>query len=105
MSMAIFIIQLPKNVSGWRIVTEKVPLFKVKSSKIHLWAGIASFYLLFLEGSVYFHPAFGVNITLKQSGFGMFMAYAAAALLTIGGYLEGRGKAAVKEFEKETREQ
>lgn len=84
---------------------KKLPLFKVKGSKLHLWSGIVSFYLLFLVGSVYFHPAFGVNITLKQSGFGMFMAYAAAALLTIGGYLEGRGKAAVKEFEKETREE
>lgn len=82
----------------------KVPLFKVKTSKFHLWAGIFAFYNLFLVGSVYFHPAFGVNITLKQSGFGMFIAYAAAALLTAGGYLEGRGKAAVKEFEKETRE-
>lgn len=84
---------------------KKIPLFKVKSSQVHLWAGIVSFYMLFLEGSVYFHPAFGVNITLKQSGFGMFIAYAAAALLTIGGYLEGRGKAAVKEFEKEVRQE
>lgn len=82
----------------------KVPLFKIKTSKLHLWSGIFAFYNLFLVGSVYFHPAFGVNITLKQSGFGMFMAYAAAALMTAGGYLEGRGKAAVKEFEKETRE-
>jgi hypothetical protein len=82
----------------------KVPLFKVKTSKFHLWSGIFAFYNLFLVGSVYFHPAFGVNITLKQSGFGMFIAYAAAALITAGGYLEGRGKAAVKEFEKETRE-
>lgn len=84
---------------------KKVPLFKVKTAKLHFWSGIISFYLLFLVGSVYFHPAFGVNITLKQSGVGMFIAYASAALLTIGGYLEGRGKAAVKEFEKETREE
>lgn len=84
---------------------KKVPLFKVKASKLHMYSGIFAFYLLFVVGSVYFHPAFGVNITLKQSGFGMFMAYAAAALITSGGYLEGRGKAAVKQFEKETREQ
>lgn len=82
-----------------------IPVFKVKAANVHLWSGIASFYLLFLVGSVYFHPAFGLNITLKQSGFGMFIAYAAAALLTIGGYLEGRGRSAVKMFEKETREE
>lgn len=84
---------------------KKIPLLKMKSSRLHLFCGIASMYLLFLEGSVYFHPAFGVNITLKQSGIGMFMGFAAAALLVVGGYLEGRGKAAVKEFEKETRDE
>lgn len=84
---------------------KKIPIFKVKASKVQMWSGILSFYLLFLVGSVYFHPAFGVNITMKQSGFGMFVAYTAAALMTIGGYLGGRGKAAVKAFEKETREQ
>ena len=36
----------------------------------------------------------------------MFMAYAAASLLTIGGYLAGRErKSLMKEFEKETREE
>ncbi|MFO0780943.1 MAG: hypothetical protein U0519_03615 [Candidatus Gracilibacteria bacterium] len=85
-------------------LNRQVPLFKIKTSKFHLWSGIFSFYLLFMVGSAYFHPAFGVNITLKQSGFGMFLAYSAAALMTVGGYLEGRGRAAVKEFEKETRE-
>ncbi len=83
----------------------QIPIFKMKTSKFHLWTGVFSFYMLFLIGSVYFHPAFGVNITLKQSGFGMFTAYAAAALMTIGGYMEGRGKAAIKAFEKETREE
>jgi hypothetical protein len=83
---------------------KQVPIFKVKTAKFHLWSGIASFYLLFLVGTVYFHPAFGINITQKESGFGMFMAYSAAALLTIGGYMEGRGRSAIKEFEKEARE-
>lgn len=85
-------------------LNKQLPIFKVKTSLLHLWSGIFSFYLLFLVGTAYFHPAFGVNITMKQSGFGMFIAYAAAAMLTIGGYLEGRGRAAVKDFEKETRE-
>ena len=83
----------------------KLPLLKIKTARLHLVGGVVSFYLLLLIGSVYFHPAFGVNITLKQSGFGMFIAYAAAALLTLGGYLEGRGKAAIQDFENETREQ
>lgn len=86
-------------------LNKQLPIFKVKTSLLHMWSGIFSFYLLFLIGTAYFHPAFGVNITMKQSGFGMFIAYSAAAMLTIGGYLEGRGRAAVKNFEKETREE
>jgi hypothetical protein len=84
---------------------KKIPLFNFKTSRFYLWSGIFSFYLLFLIGSVYFHPAFGVNITMKQSQFGIFIAYISASLLTIGGYLSGRErKTLMKEFEAETRE-
>ena len=84
---------------------KKIPLFNIKASRFHLLTGIFSFYMLFLIGSVYFNPNFGVNITLKQSQFGMFMAYISASLITIGGYLSGRErKSIMKDFEKETRE-
>ena len=83
---------------------KKIPIFKIKTAQFHLWSGVASFYLLFVVGSVYFHQSFGVNITMKQSQFGMFMVYIAASLLTVGGYLAGRErKSVLKEFEKETR--
>ncbi len=51
--------------------------------------------------SVYFHAKFGVNITIKESDFGMFFAFIASSLLTIGGYLASRDRTvALKEFEQ-----
>jgi len=82
----------------------KLP-FSMKSSNFYLFAGISSFYLLIAVNSVYFHAQFGVNITLKQSMFGMFVAFIAASFITIGGYLAGRDKQVyLKEFEESTRE-
>ncbi len=82
---------------------KKMPVFHVKTSKIFLPIGIFSFYLLILVNTVYFDKGFGVNITLKQSQFGMFVAFVAAALLTIGGYLLSHERSTImKEFQDET---
>lgn len=78
---------------------------KAKSSTIYLFSGLTSLYLLLLVNSVYFHNQFGVNITLKESQFGMFIAFLGMALNIIGSYLASRDKvAAVKEFTEETRD-
>ena len=65
-------------------------LFGLKSSSAYFYAGISCFYLLLVTNTVYFHPKFGINITLKQSDFGMFAAFIAGAFITIGGYLSNR---------------
>lgn len=83
---------------------KKLPL-SIKSTDFFLFAGIISFYLLIVVNSVYFNAQFGVNITLKQSMFGMFVAFIAASFITIGGYLAGRDKKIyLEEFENSTRE-
>lgn len=77
---------------------------KIPHGKIYLFTGLFSFYQLFLATTIYFDKNFGVNIALKQSQFGMFSAYIAAALLTIGGYIALSSKKAVMDaFEEETR--
>lgn len=82
---------------------KKVSFLPFKMSSFHLFVGLFSFYALLAVNSIYFHQSFGVNITLKQSRFGMFMAFVAASLLTIGGYLETRDKSVfLKEFQEET---
>ncbi len=86
-------------------LNKKIPYFKFKPSTFHLGNGIASFYLLFVVNSAYFDHSFGVNIALKQSQFGMFMAFVSAALVTIGGYYSTRERrSALKHFEEETNE-
>lgn len=82
---------------------KKLPLLSGKNSSVYLFSGIASFYLLLLATSVYFHQKFGLNITMKQSQFGMFFSFIAAAFLTVGGYLAGRDRAsALQQFQQDT---
>jgi len=78
----------------------KIPRLPVKKHVLYMFTGIFTFYALFLVNSVYFHPKFGINITLKQSQFGMFMAFVSASLITIGGYLSMKDRGEIlKEFQ------
>ncbi len=75
------------------------------NSAFYLAVGIFAFYMLILTNSVYFHAKFGINITMKQSQFGMFLAFIAASLISIGGYLSMLDKkAGIREFEKSVSE-
>lgn len=81
---------------------QKIPVFNIRASNFFLPAGIFSFYLLVLINSVFFDRNFGINITLKQSQFGMFLAFVATALIIIGGYLLTRErKTILKNFQNE----
>ena len=81
---------------------KKMPLVNMKPSTFYFASGLFSFFMLLLINSVYFHAKFGINITLKQSQFGMFFAFIAASFMTIGGYLASRDKATLlKEFQEE----
>jgi hypothetical protein len=81
---------------------KKMPFLNIKPSSFFLASGIVCFYLLLIANSVYFHSKFGVNIAIKQSDFGMFFAFIAASLVTIGGYLASRDRATLlKEFEEQ----
>lgn len=82
----------------------RLPFSIKKNSNYFLASGIFSFYLLLMTSTVYFHPKFGINITVKESQFGMFLAFIAAAFITFGGYLATREKTArIQEFQKEAK--
>jgi hypothetical protein len=84
---------------------KKMPMITIKPSTFYLASGLLSFYLLLMVNSIFFHNKFGVNITSKDSQFGMFMAFIAASLMTIGGYLATREKSSIlKEFREQTQE-
>ncbi len=87
-------------------LNRRIAIFNIKTPKLYLVFGIFSFYLLLMASTVYFDHNFGVNITLKESGYGMFMAFIAAALLTIGGYLNlKKPETALRDFQEETCDQ
>lgn len=83
----------------------KIPRLPVKKHVFFMFTGIFAFYALILVNSAYFHPKFGINITLKQSQFGMLLAFFSAAMITIGGYLSMKDKGAIlQEFREKAEE-
>lgn len=72
-----------RNVFG-----KKVPEMPVSEEYAYIFSGAGSLFLLLIACSIYFHSKFGVNITLKQAGFGMIMAFSGAFLVILGGYLK-----------------
>ena len=67
---------------------KKIPKMPVSEENGYIFSGSASLFLLLIACSIYFHSKFGVNITLKQAGFGMIMAFLGASFVIIGGYLK-----------------
>jgi hypothetical protein len=82
---------------SYRVFDRHVPRLPVREGIIHLFVAIESLFLLVIVNSIYFHPKFGVNITLKESGFGMTIAFIGAIVLLLGGYMQNR-----KEISKDT---
>lgn len=77
-------------IFSYHLFERHVPRLPVREAILHLFVSIESLFLLVLVNSIYFHPKFGVNITLKETRFGMTIAFIGAIVLLIGGYLQNR---------------
>lgn len=77
-------------VFSYHLLERKVPRLPVREAILHLFVAIESLFLLLLVNSVFFHPKFGVNITLKESRFGMTLAVIGSIVLLIGAYMQNR---------------
>lgn len=75
---------------SYHLFEKRLPKLPVKEAIINLFVAIESLFLLVLVNSIYFHPKFGVNITLKESRFGMTFAFAGAVVLLVGAFLQNR---------------
>lgn len=75
---------------AYRLMGRRLPHLPVREAIVHLATSIESLFLLLVVNSIYFHPKFGVNITLKESGFGMILAVVGSAILLAGAYLKNR---------------
>lgn len=67
---------------------KRPPKMPVTEHIFNMFAGAQSFFLLIIVNSIFFHSKFGVNITLKESKFGMTVAFIGTFLITLGGYLQ-----------------
>ena len=67
---------------------KNTPKMPISEDNSYIFSGAMSLFLLLIACSIYFHSKFGVNITLKQAGFGMIMAFLGASLVILGGYLK-----------------
>lgn len=77
-------------IFSYHLFERHVPRLPVREAILHLFVSIESLFLLVLVNSIYFHPKFGVNITLKETRFGMTIAFIGAVVLLIGGYIQNR---------------
>ena len=71
-----------------QLLERKRPKLPVKESMYQMFVGLESLFLLVVVASIYFHPKFGVNITLKDPRFGLIAAFLASMVLSYGGYYQ-----------------
>lgn len=77
-------------VFSYHLLERSLPRLPVREAILHLFVAIESLFLLLLTNSIFFHPKFGVNITLKESRFGMTVAVIGSIILLIGAYMQNR---------------
>lgn len=75
-----------------KVIDKKAPKLPMKESHVHIAAGVMNLFLLILVNSVYFHTKFGVNIALKESRFGMILAFVGTVLLLVAAVMLERSE-------------
>lgn len=75
-----------------QLLEKPMPKLPFKDIQIHIFGSILSFFMLILTASVYFHPKFGVNLTDKNMGIGMMLAFVGSGIVLLGGILSLRSK-------------
>lgn len=78
------------TIFAYHLLERRMRRLPVREGIIHLAVAIESALLLVIVNSIYFHPKFGVNITLKESRFGMTVAFVGTIVLFIGAYVLNR---------------
>lgn len=67
-----------------KVLNKPTPKLPLSENHFHIFGSSVSFLMLVLTLSVYFHPKFGVNLTDKDAGIGIMMAFVAAGLIMLG---------------------
>lgn len=75
-----------------KMLQRPIPKLPVKEEHFYILTGALSVLMLVLTLSVYFHPKFGINLTDKNAGIGIFLAFIGTGITILGGALALRGK-------------
>lgn len=76
-------------VGAWILLPnmgKRLPSLPVKDGALYAFLGVQDLLLLLVANSVFFHPKFGVNITLKDTKFGMIAAFIGVVVMIWSGY-------------------
>lgn len=88
------------GVSLWifthHLLERRAPRLPVREAILHMFVSAESAFLLLIVVSIFMHPKFGVNITLKEFRFGMTFAFIGAVIMFIGAFIQNK-----KEREKD----
>ncbi len=88
----------------FHLLGKKTPSLPISESMVYIFSGATAVFLLILANSIYFHPQFGLNITSKEYGLGMMLAFIGSVAITMGGFLQNRERGTsrlIKEFQQE----
>lgn len=72
-----------------RMLNKRIRLLE-KYEQLAAYVSAENFLLFIITASIYFDPKFGVNITLKQTAFGLFLCLIGTAVTAFGTYLKGK---------------
>lgn len=81
------------GVGLWNLMPamgRSVPRLPLNEGTLFTAIGLQNLFLLLIANSVFFHPKFGVNITLKETQFGMLVAFGGVLLMIWSGYQKMR---------------
>ncbi len=74
-------------LNSYAMLGKKLIKLPWKDSSFNLFASIQSIFLLIVTNSIFFNPQFGINITLKESQFGMTIAFISSIAFVVGAYM------------------
>ncbi len=87
------------------LTKKPIPSLPMKEPQLHMFNGIATIFMAIIAASVYFHSKFGINVSDKTVGIGMYLSFMGGGVLIIGGILSKKIKGDYsldeKDFESE----
>lgn len=70
-----------------KMLQKPQPNLPVSNKQFHIFAASVSILMLVIAISVYFHPKFGINLTEKSAGIGLYAAFVGMGMVLAGGML------------------